>query len=419
MSEQIIQVQGLGKMYRIGGHMQHHSQFRDLIVGTLTAPWRRLRRLSDHGGDLKEFWALRDVSFEVNQGEVLGVVGSNGAGKSTLLKVLSRITAPSEGRITYRGRVASLLEVGTGFHVELTGRENIFLNGSILGMQRTEIKRRFDEIVDFAGVEEFLDTPVKRYSSGMFVRLAFSVAAHLEPEILLIDEVLAVGDISFQQRCLRKMNEVAAKEGRTVFFVSHNLAAVRQLCPRSILLEAGRVTLDASTAEVLRTYLSGLADGASAAFTDNPNRSGAGGVQLTGGRLLNQDNHPNSQFMAGDDLIVECEYDVTHPHSGVNVNMEISDQSGTVITDVSTVYTGTPFTDLKQPGSFRCCISNLPLIPGQYRISVNVWANHQCQDLVPNAFLFDVVGSNFYPSARSPDSGLCMVEHQWSLSAQA
>jgi lipopolysaccharide transport system ATP-binding protein len=418
MTEQIIKVENLGKMYHIGGHRQNSGQLRELIVGAVTAPWRRLKRLSSHGGDLQEFWALRNVSFEVNKGDIVGVVGSNGAGKSTLLKLLSRITSPSEGMITYRGRIASLLEVGTGFHQELTGRENIFLNGSILGMTRVEIQRRFDEIVDFAGVEKFLDTPVKRYSSGMYVRLAFSIAAHLEPEILLIDEVLAVGDISFQQRCLNKMNDVSTQEGRTVFFVSHNLAAVQQLCTRAILLEGGSITLDGSTPVVVKKYLSGLASGSSAAFADNPNRSGAGDIRLTDGRLLNKDQQPRSQFLGGEDLIIECEYDVQRPHQAIHVNMEISDQTGSVITEVSTVYTGTAFAEMRKPGKFRCHIADLPLVPGQYRISVHVFADHKTQDLVPNAFMFDVVGSHFYPSSRTPDTGVCMVSHQWSEAQQ-
>ncbi|MDG2054447.1 MAG: ABC transporter ATP-binding protein [Phycisphaerales bacterium] len=416
MNNQIINVENLGKMYRIGGESGHPRQFRELIVGMLSAPLRRLRRLSEHGGDQREFWALRNVSFKVNQGEVVGVVGSNGAGKSTLLKLLSRITMPTEGEITYRGRVASLLEVGTGFHPELTGRENIFLNGSILGMRRAEIKDRFDEIVSFSGVEQFLDTPVKRYSSGMYVRLAFSVAAHLEPEILLIDEVLAVGDIAFQQRCLKKMNQVSTEDGRTVFFVSHNLAAVKQLCSRAILLEGGKVTMDGSTQDVLKKYLTSLAEGSNSAFTDNPNRSGAGDIRLVGGRLLNSDGESKSQFLGGDKLTIECDFQNDNLHGDMHVSMEISDQTGGVITEVSTVYTGTPLINLSKSGSFRCIIAKLPLVPGQYRVAINVWGNQRCQDLVPNAFLFDVIGSHFYSSSRSPDAGVCMVDHEWIAS---
>lgn len=253
MSQYAIQVEGLGKEYVIGGAEQRHDSFREMLTGALTAPLRRLRKLRGTAIEEERFWALKDVSFNVEQGEVLGIIGRNGAGKSTLLKVLSRITSPTEGRVATRGRLASLLEVGTGFHPELTGRENIFLNGAIIGMSRSDIQRRFDEIVEFAEIGRFLDTPVKRYSSGMFVRLAFSVAAHMEPEILLVDEVLAVGDAEFQKRCLGKMSSVAG-EGRTVLFVSHNLGAVAKLCSRGLALSAGLVTVDATVSDALAAY---------------------------------------------------------------------------------------------------------------------------------------------------------------------
>ncbi len=245
----MIAVEGLGKRYRIGARQTHNS-LRDALAATVSAPLRALRR----NGEENTVWALQDVSFEVAPGEVLGVIGRNGAGKSTLLKILSRITKPTKGRVALNGRVGSLLEVGTGFHSELTGRENIFLNGAILGMTRQEILRKFDEIVAFAETEQFLDTPVKHYSSGMTVRLAFAVAAHLEPEILIIDEVLAVGDAAFQKKCLGKMNEVA-QAGRTVLFVSHDISAVNALCGRTILLHEGSITMTGPTRDVAAYYL--------------------------------------------------------------------------------------------------------------------------------------------------------------------
>ncbi len=251
MSDAIIQVEGLGKKYRLG--LVRHDTLRDRLAHALRAPGRWTRRQS--GGDPGEFWALQDISFAVGRGEVLGIIGRNGAGKSTLLKVLSRITEPTAGRVTLRGRVASLLEVGTGFHPELSGRENVFLNGAILGMSRAEIRRKFDAIVAFAEVEKFLDTPVKHYSSGMYVRLAFAVAAHLEPEILVVDEVLAVGDAAFQRKCLGKMQDVATVEGRTVLFVSHNMSAVQSLCGRVLHLDAGRLMFDGPVADGLESYL--------------------------------------------------------------------------------------------------------------------------------------------------------------------
>lgn len=253
----IIKVEGLGKKYRIRHTAQGQAQyktFRELLAEIPAAVRRRLGAQGRSSPDMEDFWALRDVSFEVQPGERVGIIGRNGAGKSTLLKLLSRITDPTEGRITLRGRLSSLLEVGTGFHPELTGRENIFLNGAILGMSRAEVKRKFDEIVDFSGVEKFLDTPVKRYSSGMYVRLAFAVAAHLEPEILVVDEVLAVGDAEFQKKCLGKMEEVS-NEGRTILFVSHNMVAISNLCNKAILLKSGIVTLqDKNVNEILNEY---------------------------------------------------------------------------------------------------------------------------------------------------------------------
>jgi lipopolysaccharide transport system ATP-binding protein len=246
-----IYVKNLGKKYLLGGQREQNSTFRDLIVNSIKAPFRAFRRAQP----CREFWALKDVSFEVKKGEVVGIIGRNGAGKSTLLKILSRITSPTEGCVKLHGHVGSLLEVGTGFHSELSGRENIYLSGSILGMKKTEIDKKFDDIVKFSEIEKFLDTPVKRYSSGMYIRLAFAVAAHLDPEVLIIDEVLAVGDAQFQKKCLSKMGEVA-QEGRTVLFVSHNMNAIEQLCSSCILLENGQIIAHSSNVkEVVRKYL--------------------------------------------------------------------------------------------------------------------------------------------------------------------
>jgi lipopolysaccharide transport system ATP-binding protein len=251
MAEYSIQVENISKKYTIGLSQQRHDTLRDQLVDLFTAPFQQRNK----NGDERTFWALRDVSFEVMQGEVLGIIGRNGAGKSTLLKLLSRITEPTSGRAVINGRVGSLLEVGTGFHPELTGRENVFLNGAILGMHRSEINQKFDEIVAFAEIEQFLDTPVKRYSSGMYVRLAFAVAAHLEPEILLVDEVLAVGDIEFQKKCLGKMDDVA-KLGRTVLFVSHNMNAIQRLCSQTIFIDKGELVNKGPTRDVVSGYIS-------------------------------------------------------------------------------------------------------------------------------------------------------------------
>src|SRR6187455_904347 len=265
MSDTVISVEKLSKRYLVGHRLanrEYYTALRDVIGREIR---NFIRKASDfvrgnqiiQGDEIEEFWALKDVSFEVKQGEVVGIIGRNGAGKSTLLKILSRITEPTEGRVTLRGRVASLLEVGTGFHPELTGRENIFLNGAILGMSKVEIQRKFDEIVDFAEVERFLDTPVKRYSSGMYVRLAFAVAAHLDPDILVVDEVLAVGDAEFQKKCIGKMKDVSESSGKTVLFVSHNMAAVRQLCNHGISLINGELFKEGGIEDIVSDYLIG------------------------------------------------------------------------------------------------------------------------------------------------------------------
>ena len=254
MTKPAIKVEGLWKEYVIGAQQKAHSTFYDMLSSSLSAPFRALRKRTAEEQQAESFWALRDVNFEVQPGEVVGIIGRNGAGKSTLLKILSRITAPTRGHVEVRGRLASLLEVGTGFHPELSGRENVFLNGAILGMSRAEVARKFDEIVAFAEVEKFIDTPVKRYSSGMYVRLAFAVAAHLEPEILIVDEVLAVGDAEFQRRCLGKMRDVAGL-GRTIVFVSHNMQAVQNLCDRCVVLTGGAATSYDSVDSAISSYM--------------------------------------------------------------------------------------------------------------------------------------------------------------------
>jgi lipopolysaccharide transport system ATP-binding protein len=316
-SDAVIRVEGLGKKYLIGHQSaEQYTALRDVLAqaarnfARTTADMLRGRALIS-GDNVEEFWALKDVNFEINQGDVVGIIGRNGAGKSTLLKVLSRITEPSEGRVTIEGRVASLLEVGTGFHPELTGRENIYLNGAVLGMGHNEIARKFDEIVDFAGVEQFLDTPVKRYSSGMYVRLAFAVAAHLEPEILIIDEVLAVGDAEFQKKCLGKMKDVSG-QGRTVLFVSHNMAAVQSLCERSILLKNGTVSMFAETKTIVSQHLTQQ--------SDQEVQGVAIGKNLHAEfRLLNVDQRPDGIY-----LDIECALE-SQVQQDVTLNMFLQD----------------------------------------------------------------------------------------------
>lgn len=310
----VIRVEGLSKKYFLG-RGSSGAGLRHAIEDAVNLRWLRRKPASDKGGGDGEFWALRDVSFEVQRGEVVGIIGRNGAGKSTLLKTLSRITEPTRGRIGIKGRIASLLEVGTGFHPELTGRENIYLNGAILGMTRAEIRRKFDEIVEFAEIARFLDTPVKRYSSGMYVRLAFAVAAHLEPEILVVDEVLAVGDAQFQQKCLGKMQEVSSRQGRTVLFVSHAMHSVRALCHTGLLLDQGRVEMRGAIADVLAGY-SGRATAASAGDALAVNR--ASGVSLVSAAVRQE----------GEDgtILVSAHFELakTIPNAGLGIHVETS-----------------------------------------------------------------------------------------------
>ncbi|MHC4198716.1 MAG: ABC transporter ATP-binding protein [Planctomycetota bacterium] len=338
MSDAVIRAEGIGKRYRIGARRASHGSLREAVVSAArriaTAPFRAAARLSGRPSSEDDLiWALKGVSFEVGRGEVMGVIGPNGAGKTTLLKVLSRITEPTEGTAEIRGRVGSLLEVGTGFHPELTGRENIYLNGAILGMKRREIRAKFDEIVSFAEIDRFIDTPIKRYSAGMYTRLAFAVAAHLEPEILLVDEVLAVGDAAFQKKCLGKMGDVA-KEGRTVLFVSHNMGAVRGLCGRAILLEGGKIARLGPAHEIITRYLSEETEtgGIGTEVWQNPApwdpkvEVMLRGVSLAG----NGQDGPRSSFTVDEPIAVAVDYAVSRPLTGLRIILQLHTSHGVV-----------------------------------------------------------------------------------------
>lgn len=335
MPDTIITVNNLSKRYRIG-IAEQGKNFREAIVDSLSAPIRnfaRLRKLTTFRNEDEEdtIWALKDISFEVNKGEVLGIIGKNGSGKSTLLKILSRITEPTSGSAEIHGRISSLLEVGTGFHPELTGRENIFLNGGVLGMRKPEIERKFDDIVSFSEIGKFLDTPVKRYSSGMYVRLAFAVAAHLEPEILLIDEVLAVGDAEFQKKCLGKMENLAGG-GRTVLFVSHNMAAIKSLCHRTILLEKGRIAEDGATDGVVKHYLgSGLHTSAERVWDDIKSAPGGEAVRLRAVRAKNAKGEVTSEFNIQEPIYIEMEYEALQEGLFLEDVVNLYDESGLLL----------------------------------------------------------------------------------------
>jgi lipopolysaccharide transport system ATP-binding protein len=389
MSKPAIQVENLGKKYLLR-HQQSGRRYRalrDVIAG-------RAKSLVKFGGDdrlpaVEEFWALRDVSFSVSPGEAVGIIGRNGAGKSTLLKLLSRITEPTTGSIRLRGRVASLLEVGTGFHPELTGRENIFLNGAILGMGKLEIKRKFDEIVAFAEVEKFLDTPVKHYSSGMYVRLAFAVAAHLEPEILIVDEVLAVGDLEFQKKCLGKMEDVKNQDGRTVLFVSHNMDLISKLCSRAVLLNAGKVEIAGTVEEVTHAYLSQAAT--SKKFTSDRAGRSLRSVTLDEAALRQER------------LVIRIGYNfsskVINPTFGVVVYTE----AGSPIFGSNNMFHPSAGQSGKaQQGDAVVSFGQLPLWPGRYKISVWLSDNWSPIDQEENALAFDFAPSEMPSNAPSP-----------------
>ena len=412
-----VRVRELSKEYRIGHRIERYKTLRESLASLVSAPARllRRRRRSDEGDDL--LWALRDVNFEVRQGEVVGIVGRNGAGKSTLLKILARITDPTHGSAEIHGRVGSLLEVGTGFHPELTGRENIYLNGAILGMRRAEIGRKFDEIVAFSEVEKFIDTPVKRYSSGMYLRLAFAVAAHLEPEILLVDEVLAVGDADFQKKCLGKMGDVA-EEGRTVLFVSHNMPAVQALCARAILLRAGTVAVDGSTGEVLREYLGHLLATAAHAFEDNPDRRGDGRVRLTAARVLDEEGRPCERVVAGKPITLEFSYENPIGAERFDFALAIVNHLNIGVAHMSTPIAGFSIVAGAE-GVVTCRIPTLPLPQGEYRVVTNLRYQGQQTDHIPNALAFSVESSVFFKTGRVPkiEYGAALFAHEWGHQA--
>jgi lipopolysaccharide transport system ATP-binding protein len=348
MSDIVVEVENLGKLYHIGKVQERYMTLRDTIATTLAKPIHLFRsfRSTHQGGET--LWALRDVSFKIRRGEVVGIVGRNGAGKSTLLKILSRITEPTQGRVVIRGRVGSLLEVGTGFHPELTGRENVYLNGAILGMKRKEIEQKFDQIVAFAEVEKFIDTPVKHFSSGMYLRLAFAVAAHLEPEILLIDEVLAIGDAAFQKKCLGKMGNVA-QEGQTVLFVSHNMGAIVSLCNRCLLIEQGSLTQDGNPSQVTGVYQTSLySTNKDPSDLSGVERYGSGKAKFLSAKVIPMGTNVSSQtyLHTGQDLKVELKIKATAEIVQANVALIIYDSAGYRLIDVNTALQGS-FLSLK------------------------------------------------------------------------
>jgi lipopolysaccharide transport system ATP-binding protein len=404
-----ITVEDLGKRFEIGAAQGGYQLLTENLTQRVKSFGRRPAT--------REFWALRDINFEVNKGETFGIVGHNGAGKSTLLKILSRVTPPTEGHARLRGRVGALLEVGTGFHPELTGRENIFLNGAILNMKRREITSKFDEIVEFADIGPFLDTPVKRYSSGMQMRLAFSVAAHLEPEILIIDEVLSVGDAAFQEKCLGRMETVAG-EGRTVVFISHNLAAIRGLCDRAIMLNGGRIEAHGGVSEVVDSYVSGVLEEAQQSLAERENRVGNGELRYTDLRFERAGEVIDSPATGKDfDIVVRFETEDHRKLERVNFGISVTAHGDDKpMMNMYTETTGFRFHHVPGRGEIRCHIDRCPLPAGQYFI--DCWADIQGRmlDALHRAADLTVGGGDYYGSGRDQiGHRTVLVDHSWSL----
>lgn len=431
MSDIAIRVAGLSKRYRIGAKQRKYKTLRDSLTEGVLRPFRAVRSLARPNGDatcssgsqsnisnskFDSIWALKDVSFEVKHGEVMGIIGRNGAGKSTLLKILSRITEPTEGYADINGRVASLLEVGTGFHPELTGRENIYLNGSILGMKRTEIQSKFDEIVAFAEIERFLDTPVKHYSSGMYVRLAFAVAAHLEPEILIVDEVLAVGDLAFQKKCMGKMGNVA-KEGRTVLFVSHNMAAIEALCSRGCLLVNGKIDALGRTGEIVGRYFDSIKKTSLQDLRTRKDRTGNGRLVFTAVTLENGDGTPVEVLAPGKDTSIVLSYEGSETLKNVSLSIGFYGLHGQFLLLCNNEMAGQPFESLPPSGQIRCMIPRLPFSPGNYNLNLYCEVNGSLADWVQEACLITVVEGDYYGTGKTTPAshGGFLVPQSWDF----
>lgn len=438
MNDSVITVDNIGKCYRIGLKDQTHDNMASAIFAFLKSPinnYRKYRSLyrfdavETDGSDNSNsncnstdvIWALRNVSFEVKRGEILGIIGRNGAGKSTLLKILSRITEPTVGCAEIRGRVASLLEVGTGFHAELTGRENVYLNGTVLGMKKTEVDRTFDEIVDFSGVEKFIDTPVKRYSSGMKVRLAFAVAAHLEPEILIVDEVLAVGDSEFQRKCVGRMENIS-REGRTVLFVSHNMGVINQFCPTAILLQNGMIADKGPSKDVVQRYLSILFSATGNLDLSNvEGRKGDGRMKFMAVYLQDEAGKCINLPIAGHPLDIVFEYESYEELRRVSITFTVFNHLGIAVTNCHVDSCGHRPSLSEGKGKIVCHIPKLPLPQGQYKIAVAAHDSEGQIDYIPSSCVFEVETSDFFPTSFFPPIrySTALVEHSWEFLTKA
>lgn len=421
----VISVENLSKKYIIGHQKrERYTALRDVLAESAKRLTHKLRHpfaAPANDATHEVFWALKDVSFDIQQGDRVGIIGRNGAGKSTLLKILSRITEPTSGKVSIKGRVASLLEVGTGFHPELTGRENIFLNGAVLGMSKVEIKRKFDEIVAFAEVEKFLDTPVKRYSSGMYVRLAFAVAAHLEPEILIVDEVLAVGDAQFQKKCLGKMQDVST-QGRTILFVSHSMAAIRNLCMKAIYLDNGRVRSIGHTEAAIAEYLKLGAETAAINLKDRKDRTGNGLIRFLSFEL--RDCHTKellNSVSSGGSCILAIKFEKNVAHDELvdfNVAVGIDDSFGNRISHLSNITTNQILQSKdEQEGVVEIVVKEMPLSKGSYSVTLFATVRGDVADWIKNAGSFYVEEGDFFHTGKLPleGQGVFYMKHSFKL----
>lgn len=419
MSETVIKVENLSKRYRIGAR-EAYKTFRETLVDAVKAPFQRIANIRAPVPYAEMIWALKDVSFEVKKGEVLGIIGRNGAGKTTVLKILSRITEPTEGRVELKGRVGSLLEVGTGFHPELSGHENIYLYGAILGMDRNEITRKFNEIVAFAEIEKFIDTPVKRYSSGMYMRLAFSVAAHVEPEILLVDEVLAVGDAVFQTKCLAQMKKITS-EKRTVLFVSHNMGAVASICDKSIVLEEGKIAYFGTTQEAINFYEEEIFHKGyhQQSISERRDRSGTGDVKITSFHIENEKGEKTEKIFNGQTARLVFGYQTKNNQEAQNVDFSIivERESGERSFQFGTRFTGENFQSLNPHGFIVGTIKRFPLVPGRYKLGIYLKSESEPSDFIPLLTYIDVVDGNFYQSSYQvyENESKILVDGTWSF----
>jgi lipopolysaccharide transport system ATP-binding protein len=419
VSETAISVRGLGKRYRIGKRVRPYKRLTETVTDMFAAPFLRLAKATGAAAPEETIWALKDVSFDVRPGEVVGIIGRNGAGKSTLLKVLNRITEPTDGEATIRGRVGSLLEVGTGFHPELTGRENTFLNGTILGMRRDEIRRKFDEIIAFAEIDKFIDTPVKYYSSGMYVRLAFAVAAHLETDILFVDEVLAVGDSQFQKKCLGKMGEVASG-GRTVLFVSHNLGAVRRICQNGLLLDRGRLVHQGPVAAVVDEYVRSVAAiTRETSLRERTDRDGDGRLRFVDARWESEAGEPLGTLRSGSDVVLALTFERPDSRTcdNVVVSFGVRDPLGERILLHNSDFDDVSYHGIEGQGHFRCHIHKLPLAAGDYTVDAFVGTRSQAYDSIYDVLTFRVEPGDFYASGHPGQPELCklLIDCRWEL----